>query len=50
MIGHEGVGTTNIKGGNTEHFVGIVFACLFEYLGGDWDGGVDGVADDGYNF
>jgi len=48
MIGHKSVGTTNIKGSNTEYFVGIVFARLFEYLGSNWDGGVDGVADDGY--
>ena len=48
MIGHEGIGTAYIQGGDTEDFVGIVFSSLFEHFGSNGYSGVDGVANDGY--
>jgi len=43
----EGVGTTDIKGGDTADLLGVEDALGLEDLGGNGDGGVDGVGDDG---
>ena len=37
----EGLGTDNVKGGDTKETLGVVDALGLEDLGGDGDGGVD---------
>ena len=45
----EGIGTTNVECGNAEEFLGIVRACLLEYLGSNGYRRVDGIANNGYS-
>jgi hypothetical protein len=45
-LGDEARGTDNVEGGDTEEALGVVDTRLLEDLGGDGDGGVDGVGDD----
>ena len=42
----EARGTDNVKGGDTEHALGVVDTSSLEDLGGNGDGRVDGVGDD----
>ena len=42
----EASGTDNVQSGDTEDVAGVEDTSLFESLGNDWDGGVDGVGDD----
>lgn len=43
---HEGLGTNDIKGGDTKELLGVEDTGALEDLGSDWDGRVDGVGDD----
>jgi len=43
---HEGLGTDNIKGGDTEQLLWVELASSLEDLGGNWDSAVDRVGDD----
>ena len=43
----ESIGANDVEGGDTAEFGGVVNALLFENFGGDGDGRVDGVADNG---
>jgi hypothetical protein len=45
-VGYKGIGAADVEGGNSRKFFGVVYSCLFEDFGCDWDGGVDWVADD----
>lgn len=47
LLGDEGLGADDVKGGDTEEATGIEDASLAEDLSGDGNGGVHGVADDG---
>ena len=47
-LGHEGVGTHDVEGGDTEHAFLVVDAVLLQDLGEDRDGRVDRVGDDGH--
>lgn len=42
----EGLGTDDVEGGNTEELLRVEDTGLFQDLGSDWDGRVDGVGDD----
>ena len=42
----ESLGTNNVKGGDTEQTLGVENTGVLEDLGGNGDGGVDGVGDD----
>lgn len=42
----KGLGADNIKSGHTEKLLRIEDASVLEYLGGNWDGAVDGVGND----
>lgn len=44
--GDKGGGTDDIEGGDAKELLGVKDVVLLENLGGDWDGGVDGVGDD----
>ena len=44
--GHEGLGTNNIEGGDTEEALGVEDAGALEHLGGNGHRRVDGVGDD----
>jgi len=46
-VGHEGVCSAHVEGRDAEELLGVVHSRLLEDLGGDRDGRVDGVADDG---
>lgn len=45
-LGNEGLGTDDIEGGDTEEALRVEDTLGLENLGGDGDGGVDGVGDD----
>lgn len=45
-LGDEGLGTDDIEGGDTEELLGVELASAFQHLGGDGNGGVDGIGDD----
>ena len=47
-VGNEGIGTADIKCGNSNELIGVVLSSLLQYLGGNGYGGVDGVANNGY--
>lgn len=44
--GNEGLGADDVEGGDTEEPLGVKHASTLEHLGGNGDGGVDGVGDD----
>lgn len=44
--GGEGLGSDNVEGGDTEQLLGVEDVVLLQDLGGNGDGGVDGVGDD----
>lgn len=46
VLGNEAARAHDVEGGDAEEALGVVDACGFENLGGDGDGGVDGVGDD----
>ena len=45
-LGNEGLGADDVEGGDTEQALGVEDTLGLEDLGGDRDGGVDGVGDD----
>lgn len=45
-LGHEGLSTDDIEGGDTEEALWVEDALGLQDLGGNWDGGVDWVGDD----
>ena len=45
-LGDKGVGADDVEGGDSDDLLGVVDAGGLEDLGGDGDGGVDGVGDD----
>ena len=49
ILGNERIGTAHIEGGNTAHLGLVVNSSLLQDLGGNWDGRVDGVGNDGKN-
>ena len=49
ILGNERIGTAHIEGGNTAQLGLVVNSSLLQDLGGNWDGRVDGVGNDGKN-